>query len=172
MWDEAEAAFDYVDANGDGEITWPELKKVLDDHEPKKEGGKGKGGKGKKALVQRVMIQLRKGGDLTDEQKQEIADWVESELANDGTITKAEAQAAVQAFADKHGFEITDEMWAKLEELFDMVDTNGDGEIDGAEAQAAWEAHQGKGKGGKGKGKGGKGGKGKKALVQRVMIQL
>merc|ERR1711907_930421 len=97
-----------------------------------------------KALVQRVMIQLRKGGELTDEQKQEIADWVETELANDGTITKAEAQAAVQAFADKHGFEITDEMWAKLEELFDMVDTNGDGDIDGAEAKAAWEAHEGK----------------------------
>merc|ERR1711907_401047 len=86
-------------------------------------------------------------------------------LANDGTITKAEAADAVQAFADKHGFEITEEMWQKLEELFDMVDTNGDGEIDGAEAKAAWEAHEGK----KGKGKGGKG---KKALVQRVMIQL
>lgn len=34
MWEEAEAAFDYVDANGDGEVTWPELEKVLKEHAP------------------------------------------------------------------------------------------------------------------------------------------
>jgi Ca2+-binding EF-hand superfamily protein len=57
MWEEAEMLFDYVDANGDGEIDWPELKAVLEEHEPEEGEGKKKGkGKGKK---EKAMIQLR-----------------------------------------------------------------------------------------------------------------
>ena len=54
---------------------------------------------------------------------------MKSEIGEDGTgtITKDEAAAALQAFADSHGFEITPEMWQEAEMAFDHVDTNGDG---------------------------------------------
>ena len=70
--------------------------------------------------------------DLTDEQEQEIEDWVVEELTSgDETITKEEAHAAIVAFGQKHGFEPhSEEDWEELEAIFDYVDSNGDGEID------------------------------------------
>ena len=70
--------------------------------------------------------------DLTDEQEQEIEDWVVDELTTgDETITKEEAHAAIVAFGEKHGFEpLSEEDWEELEAIFDYVDSNGDGEID------------------------------------------
>merc|ERR1712176_865871 len=79
--------------------------------------------------------------NLTDEQEQEIEDWVVEELTTgEGTITKKEAQAAIVAFGEKHGFPpLPEEAWEELEGMFDAADTNGDGAIDLAELEAALE---------------------------------
>ena len=87
--------------------------------------------------------------ELSPEQMKEIEDWVKDQLADGGTITKDEAAGALQAFADKHGFTITDEMWEEAENAFDYVDANGDGEIDMGELEAVLKEHEPK----KGKGK-------------------
>ena len=77
--------------------------------------------------------------DLTDEQEAEIQAWVVEELTTgDKTITKQEAHDAIVAFGEKHGFKpLPEEAWEELEAMFDEVDTNGNGEIDLAELEAA-----------------------------------
>ena len=56
------------------------------------------------------------------------------------TITKQEAHDAIVAFGEKHGFPpLPKEAWEALEEMFDAVDTNGDGAIDLEELSAALE---------------------------------
>merc|ERR1712100_455417 len=77
--------------------------------------------------------------NLTDEQEQEIEDWVVNELTTgEMTITKQEAHDAIVAFGEKHGFEpLPEEAWVELEKMFDEADTNGDGAIDLEELQAA-----------------------------------
>lgn len=100
MWNEAEMAFDYVDADGNGEIDAAELGNVLKEH----------GGDRMLLRVKAVM----KGDDwpeLTPEQWQELEDWGKDQLANGGTITKKEAKKALKAFAKKHNFKITKDMW-------------------------------------------------------------
>ena len=80
---------------------------------------------------------------LTKAQQEEIHDWVVEELTTgEKTITKQEAHDAIVAFCDKHGLpEPTDDEWEKLEEMFDYVDTNGDGAIDLPELKAAMKKH-------------------------------
>ena len=77
--------------------------------------------------------------NLTDEQEQEIEDWVVEELTTgEGTITKEEAHDAIVAFGEKHGFPpLPEEAWVELEAMFDEADLNGDGAIDLAELEAA-----------------------------------
>ena len=77
--------------------------------------------------------------NLTDEQEQEIEDWVVEELTTGvGTITKQEAHDAIVAFGEKHGFPpLPEEAWVELEAMFDEADLNGDGAIDLAELEAA-----------------------------------
>ena len=77
--------------------------------------------------------------NLTEKQEQEIETWVVDELTTgDETITKAEAEAAIKAFGEKHGFEpLPKEAWEELEKMFDAADTNDDGQIDLDEMMAA-----------------------------------
>ena len=79
--------------------------------------------------------------NLTDEQEQEIEDWVVEELTTgEGTITKEEAHDAIVAFGEKHGFPpLPEEAWTELEKMFDAADTNNDGQIDLDEMMAACE---------------------------------
>merc|ERR1712139_375225 len=59
-----------------------------------------------------------------------------------GGISKDEAHACIDAHVPE---EYRDEAHAAVDEGFDMVDTNGDGEVDEAELEAAMRAH-GRGK--------------------------
>merc|ERR1712146_721083 len=98
--------------------------------------------------MKKVFAQLRKEEDwpeLDSEQEDEIEEWVKSEIGENGkgTITKEEGAKALQAFADKHGFEVTEEMWKEAEAAFDHVDKNGDGELDVEEIMAAVKEHGG-----------------------------
>merc|ERR1712023_414010 len=79
--------------------------------------------------------------NLTDEQEQEVEDWIVEELTTgEGTITKEEAHDAIVAFGEAHGFDpIPAEAWEELEAMFDEADTNGDGAIDLEELSAACE---------------------------------
>ena len=57
-----------------------------------------------------VLLKLNQSEDwpeLNEEQMKEIEDWVKSEIGQDGTgtITKEEATAAFEHFAEAHGFE-------------------------------------------------------------------
>ena len=76
---------------------------------------------------------------MSEEQLEEAKAWVDAQLADGGTITKAEAKEAIQSFADKHGFKISKKDWEEMDKAFDWVDTSGDGEIDKAEFDAAME---------------------------------
>ena len=90
-----------------------------------------------KKRAQKLMKQ--KWEHLTDEQEQEIEDWVVEELTTgEGTITKEEAHDAIVAFGEKHGLPpVPEEAWEELEAMFDEADLNGDGAIDLAELEAA-----------------------------------
>jgi len=72
-----------------------------------------------------------------------LEEWGKAELANGGTITKAEAQAKLTEIAAEYGVEIPEEVWTHLEAMFDLVDTNGDGELNAAEVEAVIKAHEG-----------------------------
>lgn len=169
MWQEANMAFDYVDTNGDGELDLNEIMHAVDEHhgsgsdsegsgpDGEHEGGKKhkkdkKPKKEKKDIqLKKVLVQLKQSEDwpeLDSDQEDEIEEWVKSEIGKDGkgTITKDEAAAALAGFAEKHGFEITKEMWKEAEMAFDYVDTNGDGELDLKEIMKVVEEHEGKGK--------------------------
>lgn len=154
-------AFDHVDTNGDGELDLHEIMDAVEEHHGSGSDSEGehhegdkkgkKGGKGKKEhkeiQMKKVFAQLRKEEDwpeLDSDQEDEIEEWVKSEIGEDGTgtITKDEGAHALQAFADKHGFEVTPEMWAEAEAAFDSVDTNGDGELDVHEIMKAVEDHE------------------------------
>ena len=78
---------------------------------------------------------------LTKAQEKEIEDWVVEELTTgEKTITKAEAEAAIKAFGEKHGFEpLPKEAWEELERMFDAADTNNDGQLDLEEIMASCE---------------------------------
>ena len=76
--------------------------------------------------------------NLTEEQVQEIEDWIVEELTTgEMTITKKEAHDAIVAFGKKHGFPpLPKEAWVELEKMFDEADTNVVGALDLAELQA------------------------------------
>ena len=81
---------------------------------------------------------------MTGKQEEQIVAWVESELANGGTITKAEATTALVDFAKQHGITITEEMAAQAEAGFDYVASihKKDGVIDGKEMETAIKRHR------------------------------
>ena len=80
--------------------------------------------------------------ELTKEQRDEIEAWVRHELTTgEKTITRKEAIDGAKAFAKKHGFTITEDMWEEMDRAFDHVDTNDDGAIDADELAAAIENH-------------------------------
>ena len=89
--------------------------------------------------VNTLAHQQTKWENLTKAQEKEIEDWVVSELTTgDKTITKAEAEAAIKAFGESHGFEpLPKKAWEELEKMFDAADTNNDGQIDLDEMLAA-----------------------------------
>merc|ERR1711990_997754 len=78
--------------------------------------------------------------DLTPEQEADIEEWIVSELTTgEGTITAEEAHTALTAFAEHHGFTISDEEWEELGDFFGSIDTNNDNQIDLEEMLAAME---------------------------------
>ena len=61
----------------------------------------------------------------------------------DKTITFKEARRGALDFAKAHGIKITKKMRRAARKAFKDADVDGNGEIDLAEAEAAWEAHGG-----------------------------
>merc|ERR1712100_633794 len=128
-WAALEAAFDSVDTNGDGELDLDEVMAAVEAHSDIK-------------IPKTFFKKYMKAPELDSEDEEEIEAWVTHELTTgDKTITKKEAGKAIAAFAKKKGYKISKEEWAALEAAFDAADTNGDGELDLAEVQAAVEAH-------------------------------
>ena len=90
-------------------------------------------------VAHQAQVQLKGGDDIWAQ----VEEWVGEELANGGTITKKEAHDALSALAAKHGVTIPDEVWDQLEEIFDAIDTNDDGELDAKEVAAAVKHYEG-----------------------------
>merc|ERR1719498_1750525 len=79
----------------------------------------------------------------TQEQEDEIKAWVEDKLTTgDKKISAKEAKQGLEDFAEKHGFEITDEMAAQAVARFNYVDTNDDGHLDAKEIDAVIKKHK------------------------------
>ena len=132
-WAALEAAFDSVDTNGDGELDLDEVMAAVDAHSDLKMPVQS---------FKKFMKSKTRAPELDSEDEKEIEEWVTKELTTgDKTITKKEAAHAIAAFAKKKGYKISKEEWAALEAAFDSVDTNGDGELDLDEVQAAVAAH-------------------------------
>ena len=69
--------------------------------------------------------------------EKEIEEAIEAELAKEGhSITKEEAAAGIQEYADAHGHELSEKDWEELEAAFDEVDTSGNGELEADELAA------------------------------------
>merc|ERR1712100_424898 len=129
-WAALEAAFDSVDTNGDGELDLDEDMAAVEAHSDIK-------------IPKTFFKKYMKAPELDSEDEEEIEAWVEHELTTgDKTITKKEAGKAIAAFAKKKGYKISKEEWAALEAAFDAADTNGDGELDLDEVQAAVAAEE------------------------------
>merc|ERR1712023_490396 len=121
MMDELEAAFDAVDADGNGELDAAE--------------------------VEAAMAHMGLDENVDYPTEDEIIAAVEAELARDGGITKEEAAGAIAHWADENGVTIPQEAWDVMEAGFDAVDADGDGELTAEEIGAAFPP---KGKGKKG----------------------
>merc|ERR1711907_676137 len=124
MMDELEAAFDAVDADGNGELDAEEVE----------------------AAVESMGITE----DTTFPTEDQIVAAVEAELARDGGITKEEAAGAIAAWADAEEVTIPQEAWDVLEAGFDAVDADGDGELTAEEIGAAFPSEKPPKKGPKG----------------------
>ena len=134
-WDELDKIFNEVDTNGNGKIDVDELKAAIEHHEKEMES----------AFIQvKSMLGAKRDMELTEEQEEEIKDWIEEKLTTgDEEISKKEAKDGILAFAKKHEIPPpTKKEWKELEKIFDEVDTNDNGKIDGEELKAAWEHHQ------------------------------
>merc|ERR1719198_1538415 len=78
----------------------------------------------------------------SQEQFEEIGAWVHNELTTgEKTITAAEAEAGIKAFAKKHGIKITKKMEEEAIAGFEYTETNGDNVLDVAEMTAVWDEH-------------------------------
>merc|ERR1719498_1483932 len=120
-WEELEAIFDAVDTNGNGKLSYSELQAAWEHHE-----------KESAAFLQvKSMMGAKRDIKLTKEQEDEIEAWVKEKLTTgDEEISKKEAEEGLLAFAKKHKIPPpTPEEWEELEEIFDAVDTNGNGKL-------------------------------------------
>merc|ERR1719313_2679882 len=82
-------------------------------------------------------LKTRDEPEMDAEEEDEVEAWAKKELANGGTITGPEAMEFFGAYAKKHGYKMKPMDWAYLGYMFGQADTNGDGELDAAEVQAA-----------------------------------
>jgi len=132
-WDVLEAGFDAVDADGDGELTAEEIGAAFPPQPPKKKGGKGpKGGallKMKNKLKNK--LRLKNKSKQEEEGVNEFEAWAAGQLADGGTITKQEGYEKLTELG------VPESMMDEIEAGFDAVDTNGDGELDQGEVEAA-----------------------------------
>lgn len=96
----------------------------------------------KPKAAQFVSLHLKWDQCPTKEQEEEVGAWVDSELAKDGSISKAEAEDGLRAFAQKHDLEVNEEVLKVAEEIFDYIDTDNNGEVNKKEIDAAWKAHK------------------------------
>ena len=103
--------FKDADANGNGKVNRKELKAALEGVEEEE--------------------------DYPVPSREQVKEWIEKELAKDGSITKQEIIDAVVAWADKHDFEVPKDVWKMLDEGFNAVDTNSDGKLTEKEILAA-----------------------------------
>ena len=69
----------------------------------------------------------------TPEEEAELASAAEAELARDGSISKED----VLAYMEANGVTASDEVLAEAEKIFDAIDTSGDGALQLEELQAA-----------------------------------
>lgn len=96
----------------------------------------------KPKTAQFVSLHLKWDQCPTKEQEEEVGAWVAEQLAKDGNISKAEGEAGLKAFAEKYGLEVTEEVLAVANEVFDYVDTDDNGLLTGPELKAAWVKHE------------------------------
>merc|ERR1712070_6920 len=141
---EAEEVFDLIDADGNGAHSKDELKGAF---EFVKEGCPMDeevqlSHKAFKQLVQ--IIQDEEMSCPTDEEKAEAQpaiDWLEAELARDGDVTPKEIHDEIKKAVDAAGIELSKEekkhIAGAIKMLFKHVDTDKNGAIDVAEAEAA-----------------------------------
>jgi len=94
----------------------------------------GLGQKVRKALAQNKSKTASKS-------KQGPPSWEDilEELDTDmsGTISYGELKSYIEALEVEHDFELSEDDWAQVEQVFDFIDADGSGEVDEAEFAAA-----------------------------------
>ena len=74
------------------------------------------------------------------EDKEMAEAWFAEQMSDEeAAITKEEGAAAIAAYAESKGHEISEAEWAQLEEAFDEVDTDDNGALDADELAAVEE---------------------------------
>ena len=127
-WDQLQQVFDLIDADGSGAITKAEFDDAMAKY--------GLGQKVRKALAQNKTKAASKS-------KQGPPSWEDilEELDTDmsGTISYGELKSYIEALEVEHDFELSEDDWAQVEQVFDFIDADGSGEVDEAEFAAAME---------------------------------
>ena len=121
---EIKKVFDMVDSDGSGDIDKAEFEAAMAAH--------GLGQRTRKAFSQL----LSKQGPPSWE---EILEYLDTD--NSGTISWSEIEDFIAMMEEQHGEKMPADMKAEVKKVFDMVDTDGSGDIDKAEFEAAMAAH-------------------------------
>ena len=118
--------FKMVDADGSGDVDKAEFEAAVKAH----------GGLNQK--TRKMFAQIKKGGPPTWEE-------VLEELDEDGsgTVSWDELLNFLKEIAKEHDYKLTKKDIEQVHEMFKMVDTDGSGDVDKAEFEAAVKAHGG-----------------------------
>ena len=126
MKKELRKAFDYVDKDGSGDIDKAEFEAAIKAH----------GAMAQETRKQFSNLLAQQPGPPTWEEVLEVLDKDGS-----GTVSWGEIEGFIKQLEKEHGVKISKEDKKMIRDVFQMVDTDGSGDIDKAEFEAAMAAH-------------------------------
>lgn len=153
---EWEEVLEELDSNGNGQISWKELKQWVQamekehDFKVSKEDWAnikkffdmvdtdGSGEVNKKefeaAVAKYGLVQIKNGPPSWDEVLQELDEDMS------GTISWDELKSFIERMEDEHDFELSEEEWNQIHDFFKYVDSDGSGEVDKKEFEAVFKS--------------------------------
>lgn len=113
-----EDAFNMIDTDGSGKVDKKEYEAALEAY--------GLAQKSKNILAQLKNKNQTRANDAP--QWEQVLEELDEDM--NGQISWQELKAFLQTMEEEHGFELSKEDWKQIKGFFEMVDTDGSGEVD------------------------------------------